>query len=356
MNIKKAWHTLTHWEAWHYNIKYAIISPAWIWYSLRARSFYFFTPANPALTFGGFEGGPKKEIYDLLPKESCPNSIYVNTSWPLQKVQELMMENHLIFPVAVKPNVGMMGLMFRKIDNLDELALYHKSITVTYIIQELINYTIEVSVFYYRYPDKLKGNITGFVRKEALEVTGDGTSTLQQLMKELESRPSFKPQEWEMKHRSRLQEVIPAGEIFKLAWVANLSRGGLMVNIEDQKDEQLLKIFDALSHFSGQLFYGRYDIKCNSIEELKAGKNFSILEFNGTGAEPHHMYGNGKNLLQAFKIIMFHWKVMFNIARYHHKKGVAYKTLQEGLHFTKTSNRHFNHLRELDKIMPVFYL
>lgn len=355
MNLKKTWYKLTHWEAWHYNIKYALISPVWIWYSLRARSFYFFTPANPALTFGGFEGGPKKEIYDLLPKESYPNSIYIDTTWPLQKVQELMDENHLIFPVAVKPNVGMMGLMFRKIDNLDELAMYHKTMTVTYIIQELVTYPIEVSVFYHRSPDKPKGNITGFVRKDALEVTGDGTSTLQQLMKGLESRPGFKPLEWEIKHRSRLQNVIPAGEIFKLAWVANLSRGGTMVNIEDQKDDQLLQVFDGLSHYSNQLFYGRYDIKCTSVEDLKAGKNFSILEFNGTGAEPHHMYHNGNNLLQAFQIIMFHWKVMFSIARYHNKKGVPYKTLREGLRFTKTSNRHFNHLRVLDAHMPVFH-
>lgn len=355
MSFKKAWYTLTHWEAWHYNIKYVLISPVWMWYSLRARSFYFFTPANPALTFGGFEGGPKKEIYDLLPKERYPNSIYIDTTWPLSQVLDMMQANHLEFPVAVKPNVGMMGLMFRKIDNIDELAVYHTTMTVTYIIQELITYPIEVSVFYHRSPGSLKGNITGFVHKEALEVTGDGTSTLQELMKGLESLPSYKPDEWILKHRSRLQQVIAAGEVFKLAWVANLSRGGKMVNIEDEKDEKLLQVFDELSHYSGKLFYGRYDIKCTSVDDLKAGKNFSILEFNGTGAEPHHMYGNNNNLLQAFKIIMYHWRVMFNIARYHHKKGVPNKSLREGLRFTKTSNRHFKNLRILDKTMPVFH-
>ena len=355
MNLKKTWYVLTHWEVWHYNVKYALISPVWIWYSLRARSFYFFTPANPTLTFGGFEGGPKKEIYDHLPKHTYPNSIYIEPSWPLNRVKDRMVESQLIFPVAVKPNVGMMGLMFRKIDNVDDLAVYHQTMTVTYILQELINYPIEVSVFYHRSPDSLKGTITGFVRKEALEVTGDGTSTLQQLMKALESRPSFKPHEWKKKHRLRLQQVIPAGKIFKLAWVANLSRGGKMVNIEDQKNEKLLKVFDDLSLYSNNLYYGRYDIKCTSVEDLKEGKNFSILEFNGTGAEPHHMYGNGNNLFQAFKIIGYHWRVLFNIARYHHKKGVPYKTLREGLRFTKASNRHFNHLRVLDATMPVFH-
>ena len=355
MNLKKVWYVLTHWEVWHYNTKYALISPVWLWYSLRARSFYFFTPANPTLTFGGFEGGPKKEIYDHLPKHTYPNSIYIEPAWPINQVNNLMADNNLLFPIAVKPNVGMMGLMFRKIDNIHELNVYHQTITVTYILQELINYPIEVSVFYHRSPNSSKGNITGFVRKEALEVTGDGTSTLKQLMKKLESLPSFKPEEWATKHQSRLQQVISAGEIFKLAWVANLSRGGKMVNIEHEKDDRLLKFFDDLSHSSKHLFYGRYDIKCTSVEDLKAGKNFSILEFNGTGAEPHHMYGNGNSLLQAFKIIMYHWNVMYHIARYHHKKGVPYKTLREGLSFTRASNRHFNHLRDLDATMPVFH-
>ena len=153
MNIKKCWYVLTHWEVWHYNIKYALISPVWIWYSLRARSFYFFTPANPTLTFGGFEGGPKKEIYDHLPKHTYPNSIYIEPAWLLNDVSIMMEGNNLTFPVAVKPNVGMMGLMFRKIDTIDELTVYHQTITVTYIVQELIDYPIEISVFYHnRHP------------------------------------------------------------------------------------------------------------------------------------------------------------------------------------------------------------
>lgn len=109
---------------------------------MRARSFYFFTPANPPLTFGGFKGGPKKEIYDLLPKGTYPKSIYIEPSWPLQKITDEMQKAGLHFPVAVKPNVGMMGLMFRKLDNPEELSLYHQTMTVTYILQELVNYPL----------------------------------------------------------------------------------------------------------------------------------------------------------------------------------------------------------------------
>lgn len=354
MKLRRWWYKLTHWEQWHYNVKYVLLSPAWLWYSLRAGTFYFFSPANPGLTFGGFEGGPKKEIYERLPQEFYPKSIYIEPSFSLNEVEQRMKDAGLQYPIAVKPNIGMMGLMFRKIDNRGELSIYHQTMTVTYILQALIYYPVEISVFYYRMPDQQKGTITGFVRKEALEVAGDGVSTLENLMQGLIGRPGFKIDEWEIKHKNRLQEIIPAGGIFRLAWVANLSRGARLVNIEDQKDDQLLQLFDSISH-TARFYYGRYDIKCTSIEELKKGINFSIVEFNGTGAEPHHVYGNGNNFFQAARIIIHHWQVLFSIARYHYKQGSKYKTTKEGIEFTRQANRHFNHLRELDKKMPVFH-
>jgi hypothetical protein len=352
--LKTAWFKMTHWEQWHYNVKYAFLSPVWLWYSLRARSFYFFAPANPGLTFGGFEGGTKKEIYDQLPKECYPNSIYIQANAQPDNILKVMAKNNLSFPVAVKPNIGMMGLMFRKIDDHAQLLTYHETITVEYIIQELIEYPIEVSVFYYRMPGSKKGVITGFVRKEALEVTGDGKSTLEVLMEQLRSRPGFTYDEWKNKHKTRLNDVIPEGEIFKLSWVSNLSRGARLISLQNEKDHKLLQIFDNLSH-SSTLYYGRYDIKCTSIDDLTEGRNFSIIEFNGTGAEPHHVYGNNYNFYNAAKIIIHHWNVLFLIARDNNRQGVKYPTLKEGLMFTKRANRHFKHLRELDKRMPVFH-
>jgi hypothetical protein len=355
MLLKKIWHKLTHWERWHYNIKYVLLSPVWLWYSLRARSFYFFTPVNPTLTFGGFEGGPKKEIYALLPDGSYPRSIYIDPRLPLLKVEVQMTAAGLSYPVAVKPNIGMMGLMFRKLDNADELSVYHQMMTAEYILQELVEYPLEVSVFYYRLPDQAKGTITGFVRKEALEVTGDGATTLETLMQGLSGRPGFYIEEWKRKHQNRLHDVVPQGQVFKLSWVANLSRGARLVSLEGEKDYKLLSLFDAISHASKHLYYGRYDIKCASVSQLKEGKNFTILEFNGAGAEPHHVYGNGYSFVEMYSIIAHHWQALFTIARYHHRRGTTYQSLLDGIQFTRRSNRHFKQLRKLDKQMPVFH-
>jgi hypothetical protein len=244
--------------------------------------------------------------------------------------------------------------MFRKIDDIDQLQMYHKTITVEYLLQELVQYPVEVSVFYYRMPWQREGTITGFVRKDALDLTGDGVSTLETLMQQLISRPGFKYDEWKNKHRDRLQQVLTKGELFRLSWVANLSRGARLVSLENEKDKRLVQLFDDLSHYSGKLYYGRYDIKCASIEDLKASRHFTILEFNGAGAEPHHMYGSGNSFWQACKIIVHHWNMLYKIGKYNHQHGVAYPTLKEGISFTRRSNKHFNHLRELDLKMPVF--
>lgn len=353
MKGKPFWYMLTHWEQWHYNAKYVLLAPVWLWYSLRARSFYFFAPVNPTLTFGGFEGGPKKEIYNQLPSESYPKTIYVDPAWAFEKVEEAI-AGAFVFPIAVKPNIGMMGLMFRKINTTEELALYHQTITVEYIVQDLVWYPLEVSVFYYRFPNKQKGAITGFVRKEALEVTGNGTATLKELMTTLEGRPGYNREEWYQKHKNQLQNVIPDGKTYKLSWVANLSRGARLISLESEKDEALLQVFDNLSHAAKHFYYGRYDIKCASVADLKKGEHFAILEFNGAGAEPHHVYGAGNNLFQAFQIIIQHWQVLFSIAKYNNQRGMLYPSLWQGLLFTKRANRHFKKLRQLDATMPVF--
>lgn len=242
----------------------------------------------------------------------------------------------LSFPLAVKPDVGMMGFLFRKIENIEALKVYHSRMPVNYIIQTLITYPLEVSVFYYRFPGEQKGTITGFIRKDYLQVTGDGVSTLAALISNY-PRVRFRQEEMFAKHSGRLQHIIPAGEIYYLSLALNLSRGGKLVSLEHEKDQQLLLVFDNISHYAGQFYYGRYDIKCSSITDLKQGKNFSILEYNGSGAEPHHVYGNGNSLFQAYQILLHHWKILYQISSYNNKNGYPYWSFTKGLKFLKAA-------------------
>lgn len=347
MNLKKSIYKLTHWETWPYRVKYIPLIPAWLWYCLRSGSWWFFSSSNPSLTFGGFEGETKSEMYKQLPPGTYPPSIFIKPGSPFEEVEKLFIAEKFSYPCAVKPDIGTMGFMFRKIDNPQQLKMYHRKMPSVYIIQQWVNYPLEVSVFYYRFPDQQKGTITGFIKKEFLQVMGDGISSLWQLINKYE-RVQFRLEEMRLKHAHNLNDIIPAGETYILSHALNLSRGGKLVSLEHEKDEKLLKVFDDLSHYTKNFFYGRYDIKCNSVEELKEGRNFSILEFNGSGAEPHHAYGNNNTLWQAHKIFLHHWKILFLISRYNHLHGIRYWDFRPGWKFLKIARKEYNMLKKVD--------
>lgn len=350
--VRHWWYKCAHWETWDWRIKYVFIAPAWCWFCLRARSPWFFTAANPTLTFGGFDGESKKEMYSQLPPGTYPKSIYISRSMSLADVEQSISLDGFELPFAVKPNVGKMGFMFRRITSLSDLRTYHAKVGCDYIVQELVTYPLEVSVFYYRFPGQRQGTITGFIRKEHLLVKGDGKSTLGQLMLK-NPRARFRLEEMKEKHKDKLHHILEEGKDYCLSPALNLSRGGKLVSLEKEKDERLLKVFDDLSHYTGSFYYGRYDIKCSSIDDLKQGRNFTILEYNGSGAEPHHVYGNGYNLWQACSILVAHWQVLFRISQINHKNGVPYWDFKTGHQFLRRASQHLKRLKALDAQTPI---
>ena len=347
MQLKKTLFRISHWETWPYRVKYIPLIPVWLWYCLRSHSWWWFTPSNPSLTFGGFEGEGKKEMYEQLPPGTYPKSRYISPKMGFNEVVTRIADGNFQYPVAVKPDIGTMGFMFRKIENEQQLKKYHQKMPSDYIIQEFVTYPLEVSVFYYRFPQHEKGTITGFIKKEFLEVKGDGRSTLWQLIQRYE-RVQYRLDEMKTKHEHKLDDIIPENEIFILSPALNLSRGGRLVSLEHEKDERLLKVFDDLSHYTKYFYYGRYDIKCASVEELKAGRNYSILEFNGSGAEPHHAYGNGNTLWQAHQIFLRHWKILYRISKYNDAHGVPYWGFTRGRKFLKAARKEYNMLKKID--------
>src|SRR5688500_11049660 len=149
MAVRKFAYRITHWETWDWRIKYFIIAPAWFWFCLRARSLWFFTTSNPTLTFGGFDGESKKEIYEQLPVGTYPESLFISRADSIDAVKKLLEIRSFPFPFVVKPDVGKMGLMFRVINSLDELENYHRKKHCYYIIHKLVPYPPERSALYY---------------------------------------------------------------------------------------------------------------------------------------------------------------------------------------------------------------
>ena len=346
-NLRQLLQRITHWEDWPFKLIYAPITPVWLWYIIRSGKVWFFTPSNPKLTFGGMEGEPKKEMYALLPKELYPTSFNVQ---PGQDFKEILLQLHqsaMEFPLIVKPEIGGQGILLRKIESEEDLQHYHSHVPFEYIVQRMVLYPMEVSIFYIRHPGGEKGIITGFLHKIPLQVCGDGQHTLQQLVKQ-HPKGSKRTGELFSRHKESWNKVLASGEKYVLCHAANHNRGAHFIDLKDHIDEKLVAIFDKISHEIDDFFYGRYDIMCNSVEDLKMGRNYSILEYNGCGAEPNHFYDTGYTLLGAYREILRHWKALFTISKYNRRKGVKPWPLLKGRKFLNETKRLYRLMKVVD--------
>lgn len=319
----------------------------WLWFIIKSRSVWFFTPSNPKLTFGGLEGEPKKEMYGLLDMELYPPTFTILPKENTATVHEKLLLHKINYPLIVKPEIGGQGILLRKINSEAELESYHNMMQWEYIIQQLVVYTMEVSVFYIRHPKNNSGIITGFLQKIPLQVIGNGTDTLEKLVeKHPKGHKLFSS--LHHKHFGKWKKVIAKDEKYLLSDAANHNRGAQFIDLKNDIDGSLIAVFDKISSSGNQFYYGRYDIMCTNIQDLKAGKNFSILEYNGCGAEPNHFYDTGYTLLQAYKEILKHWKALYVISKYNKSIGIKPWPFKKGRKFLIYSRNLTTQMKAID--------
>ncbi len=294
------------------------------------------------------EGEPKKEMYDLLPTQLYPPTFNVLPNQPFSEIENLLQKHKIIYPLIVKPEVGGQGILLRKLDNAADLLHYHTKMPFEYIVQQLVYYPMEVSVFYIRHPKNVKGIVTGFLHKIPLQVIGNGVQTLEQL---IHNHPKGKKRIGELhsKHKEKWNEVVQTGEKYMLSYAANHNRGAHFIDLKNDIDEKLVDVFDKISHGINDFFYGRYDIMCESVNDLKAGKNFTILEYNGCGAEPNHFYDTGYTLLGAYKEILKHWKLLYQISMYNKRQGIQPWAFGKGKTFLLQTKKLYAAMKAVDE-------
>jgi hypothetical protein len=345
--LQSTWKKITNWELWPFIIIYAPLGFLWLYYAIRARAFWYFSNVNPTLEFAGFEGESKKEMYAQLPEKYYPQPAYITGKEDFEIVKYKVESLGIRYPFIAKPDIGMHGILVRKVHNIDELLTYHKNVPVDYLVQEFVDLPMEFSVFHIRYPHQQKGIVTGFILKEYLQVYGDGKSSLLELIRQ---HPKAKYREEEMKHlhKGKMEMVIPKDEKYALSFTGNHNRGAKFINLHNEIDERLTSVFDKISLDANHFYYGRYDFKCTSIEDLKQGKNISILEYNGAGAEPNHIYDCGMSYFDALRVIAMHWRHMYKIGRVNYKKGIPYWTYKAGKEQLDKAGKFFENLRKYD--------
>lgn len=318
------WIKLWNWEYWP---TLAFYWPMFIYgplLALRSRHACFFTAANPGIFAGGLGMESKFATVQKLPASLRPNSILAPRGRDLALTLEDIRQAGLEFPLIAKPDIGYRGFLVKKLDNPDQLRAYLSQYQIDFIIQEYLNYPEEVGILYYCLPGSERGKITSLTLKDFLHVSGDGKSNVLELI-ENTPRALLQLERLQETHWQLFKNVPAAGERVNLGVIGNHSKGTQFINGNEHIDAALQAIFDAVAAQVPGFSYGRFDIKCNSLEELKEGKNFKIIELNGVCSEPTHIYDQSlSNYFSAVGTILKHWTIVRRIAAANHRIGAKY--------------------------------
>jgi hypothetical protein len=315
------------WEYWPFGIIQFPAMVYYAWLSLRARSFLFFSSSNPGIVMGGMFGESKYDVIKKIPAQYIPKTILVTAPTTPDAVRLLLQQHKLSLPLIFKPELGERGFMVKRILHDTDIEHYLSQMRYNFLVQELVDLPLEFGVFYTRFPLNDRGEVTSVVMKEMLAATGDGKTTLRELILQ-QDRARLQWEKLRITFATRLDEVIAPGERIELVPIGNHCLGTKFLDGSHLINKKLSATFDDISKQIEGFYFGRFDLRCNTLEDLYDG-NIKIMELNGCGAEPAHIYQPGYSLMKAIRVLLVHWRNIFLISRTNAAHGSPYITLRE---------------------------
>ena len=270
----------------------------------------------------------KQDSLNQIAPNYKPLSFRFEAGVELAEVLDQLRLAKLSFPVIGKPDIGERGAEVDLLHNEEELENWLARQRYEPVIQEFVGSDLEFGILYYRHPFGHESGITSVVIKEFLSVTGDGQSTLYDLIQD-NDRARLRLDYLYEKFADRLNEVLPAGEALRLEPIGNHSRGTVFLDGNYLINDQLVRVFDEISADMEGFNYGRFDLKVTNLEDLYQGRNIRILEVNGVNSEPAHIYQPRYNWLKAYRSIMQHMYLIYRIGKANHQLGVPYDSFTE---------------------------
>jgi len=291
------WQSLVHWAA----------------NGIRFRTMTFFSAGNPAIELGGMLSDKKTEFYDILPTELLPATT-ITKSYSAAKA--FMSEHDLSFPIIMKPNTGLKGMMVEKVYTDGELQTFFSDETHgdrEWLIQEFLDQEREYAVLVYKYPKSGKYGISSFIEKIYPSLVADGVSTYRQLIENYKN--PFLIKEFPLrKFADQLDDIPGKGTKVVLDEIGNYSRGAKFYSKNDEIDSSMVETYyQQYKEISGLNFF-RIDCKADSLEDVKAG-NYKILEVNGMKGEPLHIYDPKSTFWGNVKALNNHWAHIQQVTR-----------------------------------------
>src|SRR5262249_49253754 len=120
---------------------------------------------------------------------------------------------------------------------------------------------------------------------------------------------------------SHADHVLEKGERLRLVEAGNHCQGCIFEDGSDLLTETLCRRFDEISQRLPGFHIGRYDVRYENDDELRAGRGFQIIELNGAGSEATNIYDTSNSLWSAYKTLYQQWKLVYQIGAANRSRG-----------------------------------
>ena len=326
LRISAALGRWTRWEFWPAWLFYLPVAANYLRLALKYRSFTLPTAANPGIFSGGFVGESKivtlRDLHTTSPEFTAEASL-LKGSTPTERLASLQhyREQHrLDYPFILKPDVGQRGVGVKLVRTPEQANACLQQTAAPLVVQRYAAGPCEAGVFYCRFPHESRGRIIAITEKIFPTITGDGQQTMEELVW-ADERARFVAETYLRRLGARRSEVLPAGETVKLVEAGNHAQGCIFRDGGHLWSEELERRIDEISRRLEGFFIGRYDIRYASDADLRAGRNFQIIELNGAASEATNIYDARTSILAAYRTLFRQWELVFAIGAANRRLG-----------------------------------
>ncbi len=309
------WGRVRGWEFWPPWLFYLPVVAWGAWLAVKYRSLTVFTAANPAFPDGGLVGESKSEILGAIGDRARVARTGVAGGGGVGGGGGDGRAGNLAaavggLPVVVKPDVGERGAGVAIVRSEEELAARLAVRGPRLIVQEYVPGE-ELGVFYYRFPGEEHGRIFGITEKRQPVVTGDGRRSLGDLILD-DRRLRCQHRVFARTLGAGLDRIPAEGEEVVLEERGNHCFGCEFRDGAHLETPALAAAIDEVSRSIDGFFFGRYDIRGNSMEDIRAGR-FKVIELNGVSSEATNIYDPRGTLRAAYGTLFRQWELAFRI-------------------------------------------
>ncbi len=322
----------------------------WLWLGLRHGCQTLPTVANPSMEAGGLLGESKFACLRLVgprqahwvARSACVTRIAgaAGLRETRRRILGAMEEMGLDWPVIAKPDIGWRGIGVQRVDDEGAIERYLAGFPVGHrlVVQEYVAMDGEAAAFYVRRPGEPNGRIFSLTFRYYPFVIGDGKSTLRELIL-ANPRTRWKAAIHLRSHSLQLERVPSASECVRLATIGSNRVGGLYIDGRTWVTPAMTERFEAIVRSMPEFWFGRFDLRFETVDRLQAGEGFLIVEINGAGSEAVHIWDPNLRLFDVFGTLFRQQALMFAIAEGNRRRGFMPLSVRELVAFQQRQQR-----------------